>query len=78
MQGIHTAFVPGTMRRKWQSWMRRKKMEKTIEMLAFLVNRLHSGGKHEKANTLTGHAQYLSEVFGVDQRVFSFYLNAVR
>ena len=53
-------------------------MEKTISRLAFLVNWLHSGGKHEKANTLTGHAHYLSEVFGVDQRVFSFYLNAVR
>ena len=53
-------------------------MEKTISRLAFLVNRLHSGGKHEKANTLTGHAHYLSAAFGIDMRVFSFYLNAVR
>ena len=53
-------------------------MEKTISRLAFLVNRLHLGGKHEKANRLEDHAHYLSEVFGVDQRVFSFYLNAVR
>ena len=53
-------------------------MEKMIKMLAFLVNRLHSGGKHEKAYRLEDHAHYLSQVFEIDQRVFSFYLHSVR
>ena len=56
-------------------------MEKTIERLAFLVNRLRSKGgfwDNEKANRLEAHAHYLSGRFGIDCQVFSFYLNAVR
>jgi len=53
-------------------------MEKTISRLAFLVNRLRKAGRHEKANRLEAHAHYLSAEFGIDYRVFNFYLNAVR
>ena len=56
-------------------------MEKTIERLAWLVNRLRSKGgfwKLAKANRLEAHAYYLSETYGIDSRIFSFYLNAVR
>ena len=53
-------------------------MEKTIEKLATMVKWLRRDGNHEKANRLESHAAYLSEQFGVDCRVFSFYLHSVR
>ena len=56
-------------------------MEKTIERLAWLVNRLRSKGgfwKLAKANRLEDHARYLSAEFGIDCRIYGFYLNAVR
>ena len=56
-------------------------MEKTIERLAWLVARLRSKGgfwDNEKANRLETHAYYLSGRFGIDSRVFGFYLNSVR
>jgi len=53
-------------------------MEKTIEKLATMVKWLRRDGNHEKANRLEAHAHYLSWIFGVDRRIFEFYLNAVR
>jgi len=53
-------------------------MEKTIEKLAIKVKWLRHDGRHEKANRLEDYARYLSVTYGVDQRVFSFYLHSVR
>ena len=53
-------------------------MEETIEKLAIKVKWLRHDGRHEKANRLEAHAHYLSEEFGIDCRVFSFYLHSVR
>jgi len=53
-------------------------MEKTIERLAIKIKWLRRDGRHEKANRMEAHAYYLSETYGIDSRVFGFYLNSVR
>lgn len=53
-------------------------MEKTIRRLAYLVKVLKREGKFRKAHRLEKHAEYLSEQFNVDYRIFRFYLHAVR